>query len=127
MTGLNHSRRFHSPFPVLDLNFIIFIKTIEFIKMLFTSILYIIHAFHIYNAHAEFHTQRFIRQKLQIDAVNWRDSWGDGCDWYEHFDPTCSSDFVSCCSNEGFTAKTICPHCLNANVVEDGQKQDGKF
>ena len=95
--------------------------------MLFTSIFYIISALHIYNVDAEFHTKRIIRQKLQIDAVNWRDSWGDGCDWYEHFDPTCSSDFVSCCSKEGFTAKTICPHCLNDKAVGDEPLQDGKF
>jgi len=90
--------------------------------MLFASILLLFYAFRINEVNAEFHQQHIYRREFLMNAANWRDSWGDGCDWYEKFDPMCSSELVTCCTNDGLTAKTVCPHCLNIDEKESTKK-----
>ena len=54
------------------------------------------------------------------DFPNWHDTFGDGCSWYEHFDPMCS--FRDCC-NIGFgTPAEACCVCGGGYII--GSKPD---
>ena len=44
------------------------------------------------------------------NVPNWKDSDGDGCNWYTNNDPGCK-DYGDCCKNQGYTANTACCFC----------------
>ena len=49
-------------------------------------------------------------EPICTNISNWRDSDGDGCNWYTNNDPGCD-DYGSCCERQGYTANEACCFC----------------
>ena len=52
-----------------------------------------------------------------LDISNWKDSSGDGCDWYSGKPGLCDS-LGDCCEKNGYTASTACCDCGGGEIIE---------
>ena len=51
------------------------------------------------------------------DIANWKDVYGDGCDWYAAKPESCDL-FGDCCEKNGYTANTACCECGGGEYIE---------